>query len=1242
MRNNHTFTSKDRLGDFDEVTIRLASPEKIKEWSHGEVTKPETINYRTQRPEKSGLFDEKIFGPEKDYECYCGKYRGIRYKGIVCEKCGVEITRARVRRERMGHIELCTPVSHIWFLKGVPARIALFLGIPAVELEKVIYFAGYIVTKVFEDERKRILGEIDMEYKSKVKNLTDEKSREKMKELLLNAKQEVEAIVLHRVLDEATFHRFSVKYGAMFEAGIGAETVYHICKNVDLHKLKGEIETLLVKATSVDREKLNKRLSLVSFFLRSNNRPEWMFLMRLPVIPPALRPMVALEGGRHATSDLNDLYRRVINRNNRLRKLKEINAPDVILRNEKRILQEAVDALLDNSIRQGSGGGQGALSQAQRRPLKSLADNLKSKQGLFRQNLLGKRVDYSGRSVIVVGPDLKLDQCGLPKHMALELFRPFVIGKLLESELAFNIRGANRLIDEGISEVWAMLEEVIKDKYVLLNRAPTLHRLGIQAFQPILIEGNAIQVHPLVCSAFNADFDGDQMAVHVPLGEEAQFEAREIMAADKNILKPGNGEPTISSKLLDVVLGCYWMTKIIDGEKGEGKIFPNPNSAITASDFDAVSFRAKVKVLPTDKPKYEQFNGIPFETSVGRILFNNALPADYPFVNKEIERKTLSALVDDLIDRYGIYSIAPIMDKIKSFGFKYVSRAGIYWGIDDIVIPEEKKKIIEDARNKSLKVMEAFNDGLLSDEERYRENIEIWHQAKSEVEKIIPNSLVKDASVYDMIKSGARGTIGNITQMAGMKGLIQNTAGETIEFPIISSMKEGLTPIEYFTTTHGARKGLSDTALNTAKAGYLTRRLFDVAQDVVILEKDCGTKDSIVIYRQSASGIEIPFTKTVKGRFLASDVLASGGEVVAKRGQFVDWKVAEEIEKSGMSEVKVRSPLACKCAGGICQICYGSDLGNNMLIELGEAVGTVAAQAIGEPGTQLTMRTFHAGGTASIGGDITTGLPRVEEIFERRSPKNPAVISHVEGEVMEIKNDGKEKIIIVLPDIPQGKKKDREAIEYTAHFRRTPLISVGSKVLKGDLLTDGSADIEELFKYGGRHKTEEYIISEITRIYELQGASISRKHIEVIIRQMFSRRKVGDAGDTSFIIGNVVSLENLEAENDRMREAGKEEAKADPLIMGIQEVSLSRESFLSAASFQHTTKILINASMKGSSDSLRGLKENVIIGRLIPAGTGFAGSGKHKKVHEIIAELEAKERAREEVKLEERTEVLRS
>ena len=1207
-------SNKPTLTDFDALALKVASPERIKEWSSGEVTKPETINYRTQRSERNGLFDEKIFGPDKDYECYCGKYRGIRYKGVICEKCGVEITRSIVRRERMGHIELATPVSHIWFLRSMPSRISMLMGIPTADLEKVIYFAGYIVTKVHDGERTRILKDLDSEFKAKIKSVQDDKTKEAIKEMLSNAKREIESIQEGRVLDEVEYHAFSVKYGSLFEAGIGAEAIYKIFRELDLVALEANLVKNSEKASAVEIDRINKRLSLVRSMIKTGIRPEWMFLTRIPVIPPALRPMVPLDGGRYATSDVNDLYRRVINRNNRLKKLKEISAPEVILRNEKRILQEAVDALIDNSVRHGSSPSS-AVNQSQRRPLKSLADNLKGKRGLFRSNLLGKRVDYSGRSVIVVGPDLKLNQCGLPKHMALELFKPFVISELIKRELSYNIRGASRLIEDGIPEVWAILEEVIKDKYVLLNRAPTLHRLGIQAFKPILIEGNAIQVHPLVCTAFNADFDGDQMAVHVPLSEEAQAEAREIMASDKNILKPGSGDPIISGKMLDIVLGCYWMTKIIPGEKGEGKYFESPTSAISAFDFDDVGFRAKIKVLPTDAPKYQEFEGKIIETSVGRLLFNSVLPDDHPYINTEMSRKSMGALVDALIEKYGIENVPHIMDEIKAFGFEYATLSGTTWGIDDVVIPENKNEIIAKAKAKSDEIMTQYNNGLISEEERLRKNIEIWHGAKNEVEKLIPETLQKHGSVFDMVNSGARGSIGNITQMVGMKGLIQNTAGETIEFPILSCSKEGLSPLEYFITTHGSRKGLTDTALNTAKAGYLTRRLFDVAQDAIVTEEDCGTKEGIRVHKETASGIEIPLSRNCRGRFLAEDVTNSSGKVIFKKGHFLSKNEALVLDKEGIQEVVVRSPLVCKTAQGVCVKCYGADLGKHKIIEIGEAVGTVAAQAIGEPGTQLTMRTFHAGGTASVGGDITQGLPRVEEVFEKRKPKNPAVISHVDGVVTAVQTTGADKKIVIMPEISdKSKSKTKSEVEYPVTPNRMILVKVGDNVSRGDMVTDGSCDIDELFRFAGKEKTENYIIREIIKLYELQGETVSRKHIELIVRQMFSRRKVKDQGGTNLSVGDVVSVSELEAENRKAKDAGKDEAKSDPIVMGITEVSLSRKSFLSAASFQHTTRVLINAAVRGNTDRLIGLKENVIIGRLIPAGTGFDGSPKEGMV----------------------------
>ncbi len=1207
--------------DFDSITLKLASPERIREWSYGEVTKPETINYRTGRSERSGLFDERIFGPEKDYECYCGKYRRIRYKDIVCEKCGVEVTRSIVRRDRMGHIELASPVAHIWFLRGVPSRMSVLLNIPVSDLEKVIYFAGYIITNIHQEEKDTIIKNLESEFKAKVKSATNEEDKEKLKDLLTNTKREINDIVPGKVLNEIAYHHFGLKYGSCFEASIGAEAIFTLFKNLDLEKLKTETLAMIPKASSIEKEKLEKRMSLIRSMLASGIRPEWMFLTVIPVIPPALRPMVALDGGRHATSDLNDLYRRVINRNNRLKKLKEIGAPDVILRNEKRILQEACDALIDNSIAKQNDSQ--AISASQKRALKSLSDNLKSKQGLFRQNLLGKRVDYSGRSVIVVGPNLKLNQCGLPKHMALELFRPFVISKILETELSFNIRGANRLIEEGIPEVWAILEEVIRGKYVLLNRAPTLHRLGIQAFNPILIEGNAIQVHPLVCTGFNADFDGDQMAVYVPLSDMAQIEARDYMASNKNLLKPQDGAPIVMPKM-DMILGCYWMTKSIDGEKGEGLAFASPNQAITAFDLGVITFRAKIKVLGSDKTRYKIFDGKPFETTVGRLFFNSIFPDDFPYMNEEITIKRMSLLVDELIMHYGIDATPPVLDKIKSFGFLYATYSGVTWGIDNVRVPEGKQAIVAKGRKEEEIVRDQFADGLLSEDEQYQKVIEIWEHAKKEIEKTIPETLDRKGSTYDLITSGARGNMGSLVQMCGMKGLIVNTSGATLDFPIIPSYIEGLSPLEYFITTHGSRKGAADTALNTAKAGYLTRRLVDVAQDVVVTEEDCGTK-----LGKKIVAVDGVFAKHIHGRVIISDIKDKDGKVAFKKGSLILKEDARALEKMGIMEAYVRTPLSCETTHGICRMCYGLDLGRNCMIELGQAVGIIAAQAIGEPGTQLTLRTFHAGGVATV--DITTGLPRVEEIFERRIPKNPAIVSITSGEVISVTDNGKEKVIKVLSDLtldnkPTGKASSKSQsvqtgneVEYTIAFRRQPLVKVGSKVKKGDLLTDGSADINEIVKYGGKELAEDYIVDEINKVYDLQSASISRKHIEIIIRQMFSRKKIKDAGDTTFSPGEIVEAIELIEENNRLEAEGDgKKAVADTIVLGITEVSLTTKSWLSAASFQNTNRVLINNAIRGGVDNLRGLKENVIIGNLIPAGTGF-GVERIRKVKEVDA-----------------------
>ena len=1187
--------------NFDGLSIKVASPEAVRAWSFGEVTKPETINYRTGRSERYGLFDERIFGPEKDYECYCGKYKRIRYKGIVCEKCGVEVTKSIVRRERMGHIELASPVAHIWFLRTVPSRIALILAQPVGDVEKVVYFAGYVVKSVNEAAKEEILFNLESEFKAKVKSATDEKTQDKLRDLLVSTKKEIAEIRVNKIFDELTYHRFAMKYGTCFEAGIGAEAIYEIFKTMDLKKIEGEIVLQLEKAGALEREKAEKRLSLIRAFQNAGIRPEWMFMTVIPVIPPGIRPMVALEGGRYAASDVNDLYRRVINRNNRLKKLMEIGAPDVILRNEKRILQEAVDALVDNSARHGQDA---VMSQSQKRQLKSLSDNLKGKQGLLRGNLLGKRVDYSARSVIVVGPSLALNECGLPKHMALELFKPFIISKILERELAFNIRGANKLIEDSIPEVWAILEECIEGKYVLLNRAPTLHRLGIQAFNPKLIEGNAIQLHPLVCQAFNADFDGDQMAVHLPLSVAAQNEARTLMAANRNLLRPGSGDSIVNPRM-DMVLGAYWMTKMIEGEKGEGKYFPSPNEAITAYDFGVVSFRAKVTVMPSEKAKYAQFQGKPFETTIGRLLFNSVFPSEYPYMNDEVTGKKMNSIIDQVILTYGLETAPSVIDKIKSFGYKYATVSGTTWNIDAVKVPKEKPALVEEGWNQAARVEDDYEEGLLSAEERYERTIEVWQGVRAKIEKLVPESFEKHGSVYDLITSGARGSIAQIIQMSGMKGIIVNNSGRNLDFPVISSYKEGLTPLEYFITTYGARKGNSDTALKTAQAGYLTRRLVDVAQDAIITELDCGTKESKIVRKENALGIEVPISKNIRGRIIAEDIVIDGS-VLYKKNHLINKDDALIVENAGVEEVRVFSPLVCQSLHGICQKCYGLDMGRNKKVDLGEAVGIVAAQAIGEPGTQLTMRTFHAGGVA--GTDITQGLPRVEEIFERRMPKNPAIIAHESGEITSIREEGKEKIVVLLGDDDASKgNKSGKQVEYTVPFRRQVIVKVGDRIKRGQLLTDGSCDIDELFNFASKEVAEEYIVSEINKVYELQGAAISRKHVEVIIKQMFGRVKIVNPGDTRFTQSDVVEISTFRAENSRVKADGNTEAKGRHLVLGITDVALSTDSWLSSASFQNTTRVLITASTRGQMDELRGLKENVIIGRLIPAGTGLRG-----------------------------------
>jgi len=1176
-----------KSNDFKSIQLKLASPESILKWSRGEVTKPETINYRTQRAEKDGLFCEKIFGTEKDWECYCGKYRRIRYKGVVCDKCGVEITRSDVRRERMGHINLAVPVSHIWFLRGVPSKIGLVLDRSIQDLERVIYFAGYIVTKINEEERKKVIEEIKKEYKQKTKGKNEKEKKASLKEQRDTAVKEVRRLYLHQILSEMEYRDYSLKYSQVFEAGTGAETLRNIFEEINLEALAKELSDQAKNALLTAKRKILKRLGIIEGMIRSNIKPEWMFLTALPVLPPDLRPMVQLEGGRYATSDVNDLYRRVINRNNRLKRLIELNAPEVICRNEKRMLQEAVDALIDNSSRRGQ--VMVAASTGQKRVLKSLADMLKGKQGRFRQNLLGKRVDYSGRSVIVVGPELKLHQCGLPKHMALELFKPFVINKLVEGGLAHNVRGVGRLIEEEIDEVWSILEEVIKGRYVLLNRAPTLHRLGIQAFQPVLIEGKAIRIHPFVCRAFNADFDGDQMAVHLPLSDEAQAEAKEIMLSTKNLLKPATGEP-VTIPTQDMVLGCYWMTKIEDGLIGQGKIFTSPAEALLAKHFNNVHLKARIKV------RLKNSNDL-VETSVGRIIFNEPIPLKMGFINKTMKSKDLRKLISELIDKFGIKETALILDKIKRMGFKYATASGISWGMSDLKVPLEKQEVLKQAHKEVEIIQSQYDNGLLADSERKSRVIEAWLSATDKIGRSAPKVLDKQGSVFGIFDSGARGSLGQLTQMTGMKGLVVNPSGEIIELPIKGSYKEGFSILEYFISTHGSRKGLADTALKTAQAGYLTRRLVDVCQDVVVREKDCKDKKGIYVFREDQEDMGNSLASRIVGRVILEKA------ALAKSGQLIDKETAQKIDATGIDKIKLRSTISCQTIDGICQKCYGYDLGRNELVKLGEAVGIVTAQAIGEPATQLTLRTFHIGGVAGS-QDITQGLPRVEEIFEARLPKGRAVISEVDGQVKGIvERNGQRVVQIEL----SGKTKKNKIAEYSFPSRIALRVEKGDLVGKGQQISEGHIELKELFKTAGEEAVRRYIIREVQKIYTFAGENVNDKHIEMIIRQMFSRFKVIDPGSTKLLADEIVERNRFNKENAKIAESKKKGAPAtgQPLILGVTKVSLSTESFLSAASFIETTRVLINAAIQGKEDKLKGLKENVIIGKLIPAGTGY-------------------------------------
>ncbi|KKU14727.1 DNA-directed RNA polymerase subunit beta' [Candidatus Wolfebacteria bacterium RIFCSPLOWO2_01_FULL_45_19] len=1171
--------------DFNAIKLKIASPEDILSWSYGEVTKPETINYRTQRPEKDGLFSERIFGPTKDWECYCGKYRKIRYKGVVCDKCGVEVTRSIVRRERMGHLKLAAPVAHIWFLKTVPSRMSLILDVHLPKLEKVIYYVSYMVTAVNEENKKRSQSEIEKEFKARKKTSKIEGvSADALKEAALQARRELELLKVGAVISESEFHNLAKRFGDVFEAGTGAEAIRKIMEKMDLDKEVKAVEEELVLTKDAGREKkLLVRLKILRAMIKNNMRPEWMVMNVLPILPPDLRPMVALDGGRYATSDLNDLYRRVINRNNRLKKLIELKAPDVITVNEKRMLQEAVDALIDNSARFGT-----QQLSSQRRPLRSLADMLKGKQGRFRQNLLGKRVDYSGRSVIVVGPELKLDQCGIPKKMALELFKPFVINKILDQGLAHNIRSANRLIEQAPPEVWAILEEVIGNRKVLLNRAPTLHRLGVQAFRPLLIEDLALRIPPMVCVAFNADFDGDQMAVHLPLSDEAQEEAEWKMLSSRNLLKPATGDPIVIPTN-DIVLGIYYLTKIKPDAKGAGKVFASDDDALLAYEMEIVAVNAPIRVSE---------NGI--ETSCGRIIFNSVLPPEVGFINEMLNKKMITRIVENIIQAVGTEKTKEYLDAIKNLGFEYATRSGITWSMSELSTPKRKPEIVERAEKEEAMIWEQYEQGLLTYNERRIRIIGIWDKTKAEIAKVVPFELDPFGSVYSIIDSGSRGSWAQPTQMMGMKGLVQNPKGETIELPVKSSLREGFNPLEYFISTHGARKGSTDTALKTASAGYLTRRLVDVSQDLVIREDDCGTKEGIEMYRADGSEFGHSFAERLFSRTAFEDIIV-GRKTVVRKNKIIDRDTAKAIEDSKLETIKVRSPITCKTLRGVCSKCYGLDLGHNREIAIGEAVGIIAAQSIGEPGTQLTMRTFHTGGIA--GTDITHGLPRVEEIFEARVPKGKAILSEVDGIVDKIEDRGLLKIISVITKITKDKaKKKIKAIEYPTPRFATIFFKEGDEIKKGDQLTEGPLDLRELFALRGARDTERYIVKEVQRIYASEGASINNKHIEVIARQMFARLKIKEAGDTDFVPGEVVEKSKFFEVNREVKRLGGEPAKAQQMLMGVTKVALSTESFLSSASFQETPRVLVKAATEGKSDRLRGLKENVIIGRLIPVG----------------------------------------
>ena len=1167
--------------NFDAIQIGLASPEKIREWSRGEVKKPETINYRTLKPEKDGLFCERIFGPQKDWECHCGKYKRVRYKGVVCDRCGVEVTRSKVRRERMGHIELAVPVSHIWYFKGIPSRLGLILDMSPRALERVLYFAAYVVI----DPGKTTLEK-------------------------------------NQILSEKEYREYYEKYGDMFKAGMGAEAILEMLQNIDLEELYEELKADLDGAKGQKKIRTVRRLEVVEAFRQSGNKPEWMILTVIPVIPPEIRPMVQLDGGRFATSDLNDLYRRVINRNNRLKRLLDLDAPEIIIRNEKRMLQEAVDALIDNGRRGRPVTGPG------NRPLKSLSDMLKGKQGRFRQNLLGKRVDYSGRSVIVVGPELKIYQCGLPKKMALELFKPFVMKRLVADGLAHNIKSAKRMVERVRPEVWDVLEDVISEHPVLLNRAPTLHRLGIQAFEPVLVEGKALKLHPLVCTAFNADFDGDQMAVHLPLSTEAQAEARFLMLSANNLIKPQDGKP-VTVPTQDMVLGSYYLTLKDDTELGTGKVFGDYNEAVLAYQNKAVGLHAPIKVrveYDEDGEKKSRF----IDATVGRLIFNEKIPQDLGFVDRTdpehkydleigdnvlkkpavkalindnvepgVDKKLLGKIINAAIKKHGITETATLLDNIKAMGYKYSTVGAVTVCVDDMQIPEQKKDLLLEADERVEKVMRKYRRGLLTNEERHRHIISIWSEISNQVTDAMMDNLKQLNPIYMMANSGARGSVNQMRQLAAMRGLMSDTSGRTIEIPIRANFREGLTVLEYFISTHGARKGLTDTALRTADSGYLTRRLVDVSQEVIVREDDCGTRDGIIV-SDIKDGNEIiePLIDRLEGRTVTEDIVdPKTGEVIVPENEMINAALAKKIVDAGITEVKIRSVVKCRSKLGVCAKCYGHNLSNGTPVNVGEAVGIIAAQSIGEPGTQLTMRTFHAGGVAG-GEDITQGLPRVEELFEARKPKGVAVISEVSGKVRITEATNKREIVVM-------NEENGESATYMIPFGARIKVRDEQVINAGDALTEGSLNPHDVLAILGATAVQNYFIQEVQRVYRLQGVDINDKHIEVIVRQMMRKVKIESSGDTGLLTGSLISMYELEEINNKVMAEGKEPAEFSIQLMGITKAALATDSFLSAASFQETTRVLTDAAIKGKKDPLIGLKENVLIGKLIPAGTGI-------------------------------------